>query len=236
MIRLIETDLPPFVRGNEPVSGRLLAWWEAYHGTPLARFFETEGGGGIGILDSQAVVCAPPSDIEEIRAFLAIQPELRTVYTTIPSIADGKQKNFTAMRANHTPENNHLSSTRLQELYEFLNAYFADLPPFEAWYLDVSYRTRHGLCRQSVIQLDGTIVSSAMTVAEWSGGALIGGVATHPHYRRLGYAGQCVNALTADLRQEGKTVWICPYNEPAHRLYQSLGFVDQGTVTLIERK
>ncbi len=236
MIRLINHSLPTnFVSGNEPVSGRLLAWWKAYADTDFARFYVTENGGCIGMMDAQAIVCAPPEDREEIGAFLKMQPFLSRVYTTIPNVIGGKAISFTAMRAEHTPSNTALTAPSLQELYAFLQPYFADLPPFEPWYLDVSYRTRHGLCRQTVVQEDDQIVSSAMTVAEWGSGALLGGVATHPNFRRRGYAALCVNTLTAALQNEGKAVWICPYNEAAHRLYQSLGFRDSGTVTAIER-
>ena len=74
-----------------------------------------------------------------------------------------------------------------------------------------------------------------MSVAEWNNGALLGAVATSPEYRRKGYAGQCVSALAGTLQAKGKTVWICPYNERARQLYLSLGFEDQGQVTMIER-
>lgn len=236
MIRLMENELPRgFVSGNDVVSGRLSAWWEAYSRTKFAQFFETEHGGCIGMMDTQAIVCAPQEDGEEIGAFLQMQPTVGKVYTTLPDIMSGKVTRFTAMSATHTPNVCGLNSPALQELYTFLKSYFDDLPPFEPWYLDVSYRTRHGLCRQTVIKEDGGIASAAMTVAEWGNGALIGGVATDPAFRCCGYAGQCVNALTAALQKEGKTVWICPYNESAHRLYLSLGFVDRGTVTVIER-
>ncbi len=236
MICLADNTLPlEYVSGNDPVSGRLLAWWAAYAHTNFAQFYKTENNGCIAMMDAQAIVCAPPTDSEEICAFLQMQPTLDKVFTTIPAVLSGKVIHFTAMQASHTPCKVELNAPRLQELYAFLQPYFEDLPPFEPWYLDVSYRTRHGLCRQTSITENGRIVSSAMTVAEWGNGALIGAVATDPAFRSRGLAGRCVNALTASLQAEGKSVWICPYNEPAHRLYQSLGFVDNGTVTVLER-
>ena len=236
MITLFDSTAPSFITGNDPVSGRFLSWFEAYHNTQFARFYRTEHNGGIAILDNQAVACLPPEDGEEASAFFNLQPEIRTIYTNLSDVFDGKEKSFTAMKANANFAPNFSQKTvRLQELYTFLSQYFMDLPPFEAWYLDVSYRTRHGLCRHAVVTENNKIVSSAMTVAEWGTGALLGGVATDPVHRRKGYAGRCVSTLVSALQQEGKTVWICPYNSPAQALYQSLGFEVNGAVTVVER-
>jgi len=235
MISLIDCELPSGIIGDEPVSGRLLSWWEAYRNTTIARFYQTEHGGCIAIMDTQAVACVPQEDTEEVAAFFNLQPDVHSVYTTNPACCVGKAKHFTAMIAPSVTKTETLETVSLRELYPFLRSFFDDLPPFEAWYLDVSYRTRHGLCRHAVITDNGVIASSAMTVAEWQNGALLGGVATSPDYRCRGYAGRCVLSLTAALQDKGKSVWICPYNPPAQRLYESLGFRAHSTVTVIER-
>lgn len=235
MISLIDQTLPLCIVGNEPVSGRLLSWWEAYRNTTIARFYQTENGGCIAVMDTQAVACVPKEDTEEVFAFFELQPDIRSVYTTNSACCSGKVKHFTAMLAPTIAEAETLDTVSVRDLYPFLQAFFDDLPLFEAWYLDVSYRTRHDLCRHAVIKDNDVIVSSAMTVAEWQGGALLGGVATAPDYRRRGYAGRCVLSLTKALQARGKTVWICPYNPSAQRLYESLGFRECATVTVIER-
>ncbi len=235
MISLINREFPAGIIGDEPVSGRLLSWWEAYRDTPIARFYQTEHGGAIAVMDTQAVACVPTADTEEVAAFFDLQPDVCSVYTTNPACFFGKVKHFTAMIAPNVTEAETLETVSLRDLYPFLRPFFDDLPPFEAWYLDVSYRTRHDLCRHAAITDNGVIASSAMTVAEWQGGALLGGVATAPAYRRRGHAGRCVLSLTAALQAKGKTVWICPYNPPAQRLYESLGFRAHSTVTVIER-
>lgn len=236
MITLLDNAIPSFLTGNDPISGRFLSWFEAYHSTQFARFYRTEHNGGIAILDNQAVACLPPEDGEEASAFFNLQPEILTLYTNLSGVFDGKEKCFTAMKMSNVVEPTAPEETvRLQELYTFISQYFTDLPPFEAWYLDVSYRTRHGFCRHAVVTEDSSIVSSAMTVAEWGSGALLGGVATAPTHRRKGYAGRCVLALVSLLQKQGKTAWICPYNPPAQALYQSLGFEQNGVVTVVER-
>lgn len=236
MITLITDNLPAFVTDSTVLSGRLKAWWNAYRSTPIAHFYRTEHDGAIAILDTTAIVQVPEIDRDEVFAFLALQSHIKAIYTNQPQIAVGKVKCFTPMRLCRQLPERPLNSTNLEALYAFLKPYFADLPPFESWYLDISYRTRHGQCRHTVIEEEGTIASSAMTIAEWDDGALLGAVATAPHHRRKGYAGQCVSALAGALQAQGKAVWICPYNEPARRLYLALGFVDEGQMALIERK
>ena len=78
-------------------------------------------------------------------------------------------------------------------------------------------------------------VSSAMTVAEWANGAVIGAVATDSSHRRRGYASACVSALTQQLSSENKTVYICPKNAAAQRLYEQLGFTVVGSLATTER-
>ncbi len=235
MISLVDGVLPSAITGQDPIAGRLLSWWEAYRDTGIARFYRTEHDGCIALLDTQAVAYIPVEDADEAASFFEWQPQIRSVCTNVPSCFVGKISEFTAMIAPQLAKPEDLETVELQRLYTFLRPFFIDLPPFESWYLDVSYRTRHGLCRHTVITDNGQIVASAMTTAEWNGGALLGGVATHPDFRRRGFAGCLVASLTACLQEMGKTVWICPYNRPAQRLYESLGFRQAGTVTVIER-
>ena len=98
---------------------------------------------------------------------------------------------------------------------------------------DAAY-SRHGFFRYAVVR-DGDVVSSAMTTAEWTGGALIGGVATAPTHRRRGLAGTCVHALVGALKREGRQVYICPKKEGAMRLYTELGFSVCGEIAQVER-
>ena len=235
MISLIDGALPPHITGQDPIAGRLLSWWEAYRDTEIARFYRTENNGCIALMDTQAVAYIPTEDADEAASFFEWQPQIGSVCTNVPNCFVGKANTFTAMIAPKVAKTEVLESVSLQQLYTFLQPFFDDLPPFEAWYLDVSYRTRHGLCRHAVITDHGQIVAAAMTTAEWQGGTLLGGVATHPDFRRRGYAGRLVMALTSRLQEMGKTVWICPYNPPARRLYESLGFCEQGKVIVMER-
>ena len=122
------------------------------------------------------------------------------------------------------PSSDIVTRPPLLDIYPFLSHIFEAFPPFNAWYADVSHRRRRGLCRSAGVAADGQIVSSAMTVAETADAAIIGAVATHPEHRNRGYASACVTALAAELREEGKRVFIAPKNENARRLYARIGF------------
>ena len=62
------SSVPSFVSGHDVVSGRLLSWWNAYKGTSIAQFYQTEHAGCIGVLDTTAIVCIPDEDREEVYA------------------------------------------------------------------------------------------------------------------------------------------------------------------------
>ena len=221
MISLIEKTLPSLDE-NSTLSGRLLSWWEAYGSVALARFYSDEHGSCAALLDGQAVViCHTDSSREEFGAFIELQSDIHTIYTDVTT-AENLGLPFRllpvmrceqAICALPLPEP---SSPR--EIYDVLTAVFDDFSAFEPWYMDVSYRMRHELCHQASVYQENTLVSTAMTVAEWESGTLIGAVATLPEHRRKGYAAACVGALTAWCRQVGKTAYISPKNENARRL------------------
>ena len=239
MIRLCEKD--PQLQGETLPLCRVRALWECYGDVPFIRYYLGDEGSAVAILDGQAVVYAAEAEREELSWFLSMQPDVTSVLTDTATAAmvaaqwDTSVCEFPVMRAD-TPQT--LSpSERLspREMYTFLQPIFPSLAPFDSWYPDVCYRERHGFCRNVGIRDNSTAVCSAMTVAEWSGGALIGGVATAPTHRRRGLAARCVGTLTALLQNEGRTVYICPKNEGAQRVYASLGFTVCDTIAMVER-
>lgn len=231
MIRL-ETGENPFFYQGDILSGYLAGLCEAY-GTaqPFLQFFKDENGGQLAIMDGVATVRCAQNSYEEIAAFLSLQSQVRQIRTDCETAAFLKNKwgvsyevrpvMQCAMPIEKTGDTVLLSP---REIYPLLSCVFAEFPPFEPWYLDVSYRMRHGFCRNQAVVKDSVAVASAMTVSEWNGGAVIGAVATDPKHRGQGYAAACVTSLTAALQQENKQVFICPKNEYARRLYEWLGF------------
>lgn len=238
MIRQVNTVLA----GADFLSGYLFGYYEAYGADrAFLRFFGDENGGQLAIMDGVATVCWH-EDTEELSLFLSVQSDVRIVRSH-PVIAQKLSLSLggtTLIRPVMKCETQYTcvekTATPLpRNIYPLLASVFPEMPPFDEWYVDVCYRVRHGLCRISTVEEDGKTVASAMTVAEWEDGAVIGAVATDECYRRRGYAARCVTALVAELQLMGKDVYICPKNESAQRLYERLGFVICGETAILER-
>ncbi len=85
----------------------------------------------------------------------------------------------------------------------------------------------------------GKVVSAAQCSAETTDHAMLGGVATVPQKRGKGYAAACVGALCTHLFDKGKRrvcLFYLATNQPAIRLYQSLGFTagDQWVIARLD--
>lgn len=240
MIRLIET-IPPLT-DDGVTSCRIKALWECYGAVPFIRFYHGENGSAAAIFDGQAIATVAETDVEEWAWFLSMQPDVTAVLSdpiTAEAVAaawDTTAKRYPVMH--YTADvavTETLDNASPRELYAFLEPIFPGLAPFDTWYPDVCYRSRHGFFRNVAMRDGGAVVSTAMTTAEWQDGALIGGVATAPTHRRQGLAGACVRALAGELKQEGRQVYICPKNEGAMRLYSELGFTACGEIAQVER-
>ena len=96
--------------------------------------------------------------------------------------------------------------------------------------VDITLRNilKNQLC--FALTVDGEIVAKANTNAIGINCVQIGGVYTHPLYRRNGYAGALVTALCNRARRSGKqpVLFVKEKNTPAFTLYQKLGFTECG--------
>lgn len=84
------------------------------------------------------------------------------------------------------------------------------------------------------LTVDGDIVAKANTNAIGINCVQIGGVYTHPLYRRNGYAGALVQALCNRVLHSGKkpVLFVKEKNTPAFTLYRKLGFEECGRYTI----
>ena len=247
------TQAAETTRPGDPVeaAGRILCLAAAYGlSRPFIRFWSGEADAFISLLDGQAVVVPSRTSEgrEELMTFLTMQPEIRAVRSTAafarfltqrqPGIWFGIKTGevMTPSGPLSLPDRS-VESLPPRELYPLLQSGFQEgLPPFESWYPDVSHRLRHGLCRVVGIRENGIPAASAMTVAEWTGGALIGAVTTRPDCRGRGLASSCVSALASDLLAEHRRVLLSPKNDYARRLYAHLGFVPFGDWGSVNRQ
>ena len=206
---------------------------------PFLRVYAGDGA-VFAVMDGDAVLWG---DSDEARLFLTMDPTVRRVRTD--------EHNATALAALWqteaavgdvmTPAVPMARSPLAvpltpREYWEVIAPVFADtLPPFDAWYTDVSHRVRHGVCRLLGIKADGGPVAAAMTTAEDGDRWVIGAVATLPDYRGRGYAAALVMTLAAMGQQSGKSVLLSPKNEGAKRLYEKCGFVVCGRYGQVAR-
>ena len=84
------------------------------------------------------------------------------------------------------------------------------------------------------LTVDGEIVAKANTNAIGINCVQLGGVFTHPLYRRNGYAGALVTALCNRATRANKqpVLFVKEKNKPAFSLYQKLGFEECGRYTI----
>lgn len=96
--------------------------------------------------------------------------------------------------------------------------------------VDISLRQilKNQLC--FALTVDGDIVAKANTNAIGINKVQIGGVYTHPLYRRNGYAAALVTALSNRALRSGKqpVLFVKEKNMPAFSLYQKIGFEECG--------
>ena len=100
--------------------------------------------------------------------------------------------------------------------------------------IDITLRQilKNQLCLAMTV--DGDIVAKANTNAIGINCVQIGGVYTHPLYRRNGYAGVLVQALCNRAVQANRkpVLFVKEKNTPAFNLYQKLGFEECGRYTI----
>lgn len=246
MIRLAaEADFSACARPAATDGAVRIRSWHAAYGAQT-RFLSsfTDGRGTfLSVMDGFSVLADLTGDAiggaavdEEWAAFIAMHPDIRRVRCTraagerlaaaqhVPVTAGEVLRCAVCPAGGQTDGPVPVRNVRAEGVYRLLCDAFPDgaLPPFDAFYVDLSHRLRHGLCRIAAIEdPPGTPVACAMTVAEAPDAVVIGAVATAPQHRKKGYASACIRALLAE---DARPALIAPADDAAAQLYRSLGF------------
>ena len=240
MIALYTNNVPPVLPHDW--AGTYIASRIAAYGTQqqFAPVYTDDNGSVASVLDGNMIVCGDAVDVREWAAFISFQPCIHSV-TAEMSIAKPlaeclhtslHTKKVMRLQQAGVFDSEGVVAPSPRELYPLLSEVFGtEAPPFEGWYVDVSHRIRHGLCKTAGVSRDGMVVSTAMTVAETPQAVVIGAVATSPNYRRQGLAGRCIGKLIAE--SAGKAIMIAPKNENAERLYSNMGFAVCGEIGIL---
>jgi predicted GNAT family acetyltransferase len=119
---------------------------------------------------------------------------------------------------------------RLIDFYERGFYSLARLPSRAAWRARLTEQMRFRTL-YFILDRHGRVASAAQSSAESAGGAMLGGVATLPEYEGRGLSTCCVAALCAHLFRKGMpgvSLFYLQGNTPAARVYDKLGFRDDG--------
>ncbi|MCG3220800.1 MAG: GNAT family N-acetyltransferase [Candidatus Heimdallarchaeota archaeon] len=111
---------------------------------------------------------------------------------------------------------------------------FRSLQPFLKFMGIFSKNYKHALDGFVIENEDGKIISSVNVGYSWDDKYEIAMVATHPDYRRKGFARKLVTQAIEHSKNLGAGMCILEVldiNEPAYKLYRSLDFVHYDTIT-----
>ncbi len=220
-------------RGIE--AGKIRALLDAY-GTDydFCRFFRQDGT-YISALDGSFVLCAAADAyLDEIAQFLCLNGFAEVFCASdIGSILADKLSascsEVNAMRFTGAtlPIVNYDNAPSLSDVYSIIREGF-DIP-FEAWYLDMSHRVRHG------VSVCCTLEDKAALVIQHDicGEALISQVACRSAFRGQGHASSLVVSVASALSPSEVYV-LC--EDKLVSFYEKCGFVSAGRYAVINRR
>lgn len=110
----------------------------------------------------------------------------------------------------------------LFDLYNFIDYGESS---FEAWYVDINHRIRHGCAKAVTLNIEDEIISSAIFSSIYENNAVLTGVQTKPEFRKMGYGTALVSSMCSDF---GGTVYLMRESGRNESFYKKLGFENTG--------
>lgn len=111
------------------------------------------------------------------------------------------------------------------KLMDLFNLDSYDKWDFEAWYVDLSHRIRHGTAKAYSLNINDEIISSAVYSSIYKDDAILTSVETVPEYRGLGWASQLVSYMLGDIKGN---VYLMREENKNEQFYLKLGFTNCG--------
>ena len=237
MLKLLTEGLPD-VPEDSPFGCKILSAAEAYGlNEHIEQFWVQDGGTVIAKIDNQAVLCeGQQTDVDELATFLRTLDlhELSGTAETAEHLGFPVSQRGEIMvlhMGGASAETN--ADVRMnpspREVYGVLqqaeSASFP-VPEFEPFYMDLSFRTRHGAALTAGVYQGERLAACALCSAMTKSAAIISAVACVPGLRRHGYGRTAVTALTQKLNR--KNMYLFRAEGENEEFYTSLGFQHYG--------
>ncbi len=256
MIRLVEEETAPLLRAfcrGSAFGCRVWSVWHAYGGYPFAQVWIQQRETGEvtaafskmdGAILLEAAGALSEDLLREQEGFLqavgyTVLSGPRQALDALPGL-DGCRKAGAVLRREALREEGPAgldTSPPLRAVHTLLCACAGPSfcpPVWEPFYLDVSHRMRHGLCRLCAAWEGDMLAACAMTVAQSPFSAVLGAVAVHPDFRRQGWGTRVVRGILSSL-PEALPCFVLRDARENRDFYASLGFSPCGEWEEIQR-
>lgn len=180
----------------------------------------------ISKLDSDFTISCSGSDRNELAEFIDVIGYSSCLCDELPN--DNRQFDEGIIMASDKKSEFQLPYTEIDEypkLMDLFNFEDYDSTDFEAWYVDVSHRIRHGCAKAFSINVNDEIVSSGIFSSIYGNDAILTSVHTAPEFRRLGYGTALVSHMMCDI--PGR-IYLMREKNKNEGFYTHLGFSNIG--------
>ena len=237
MLKLLTETLPD-VLNDTPFGCKIRSAAAAYglH-EPFEQFWVQDGGTVLAKIDNEAVLAeGERMDAEELRAFLhtldlnQLSCTAETAeHLSLPVSSRGEIMVLHPERASHGTYADVKMNPGPREIYALLEQAESEtfpVPEFEPFYMDLSFRTRHGAALSAGVYQGERLAACAVCTAMTEHAAVISAVVCVPGLRRRGYGRTAVVALAEKLNRENVFIF-CAKGEN-EEFYRFLGFEHYG--------
>lgn len=199
---------------------------------PFARFYRQLNDSGeitaiISVLDKDITIsfcsCADRAEISEFVSVIGFSSVLCDEALEI----NAKYESGIVMKSDKIVEFSlpYIEIDEYPPLFDLYNFIDYGENNFEAWYVDINHRIRHGCAKAVTLNMNDEIISSAIFSSVYKNFAVLTGVQTKPEFRRMGYGSALVSDMCCNF---GGTVYLMRENGRNESFYKRLGFENTG--------